>query len=56
MKLCAAKRQIIKLREQAFSNPGIIVPVKSVDINEMGSSCAITIVKEVILRLSNTLT
>ena len=49
-------KDIIKIREQAFSKPGIIVPVKSVDINEMGSSCAITIVKEVILRLSNILT
>ena len=56
VRLCAAKRRIIKIRVQAFSKPGIIMPVKSVDINEMGSSYAITIVKEVLLRLSIRLT
>ena len=56
MRLCAAKRQIIKIRVQAFSKLGVVVPVKSVDINEVGSSYAVTIVNEVILRLSNTLT
>ena len=41
VRLCAAKRRTVKIRVQAFSKPGIIVPVKSVDINEMGSSYAI---------------
>ena len=51
VRLCVAKRRIFKIRVQAFSKLDIIVPVKSVDINEMGSSYAISIVNEVILAI-----
>ena len=33
VRLCPAERRIIKIRAQAFSDPGIIVPVKSVETN-----------------------